>query len=391
MTKRISDTCIAVQGCASQRQAEKRHELLDSLWRGLGVVAVIGATLSASRAIETGWLALYGLHVALGVVVLVVVAFLRRLAFRTKLVALVAVFWIVGVAGVLRLGLLGAGVWWLVLSTLLFATFHTLRAAVIAAGVAAAVVAAAGAAFVTGRLSLPVDANTYVVNTTSWATLLIATTFMPYAVIRAVYTLRQNALDLLREVQEQRDAIAEIAFQDPLTGLPTRRLADDRLEMAVRRARRTGNGFTLLCVDLDGFKSVNDRHGHSAGDCLLRAIASRLSASVRAEDTVARLGGDEFMILLPRATDQSVVERLARTLIDSVSAPLDYEGQLLEVGASIGVAMYPQHADDGIALREAADRAMYRAKRQGKNQAVTAEPVDVAPAIISVVRQRDCA
>jgi diguanylate cyclase (GGDEF)-like protein len=159
------------------------------------------------------------------------------------------------------------------------------------------------------------------------------------------------------------------AFHDALTGLPNRLLLMDRIERAVLDARRTQSGFCVLLFDLNGFKSINDSHGHRVGDLALQTVAARVRAEVRKSDTVARLGGDEFVILLPR-TDMDGGEETARKVHDAVAQPTVLDGVKLPLGVSIGLAYYPLHGPDAGSLLVAADRAMYGAKRSGSDYQV---------------------
>ena len=163
------------------------------------------------------------------------------------------------------------------------------------------------------------------------------------------------------------EKIRHLADHDALTGLPGLRLARDRLAMAIQTARRHQHRVALLFVDLDGFKAVNDAHGHDAGDAVLREVANRFRAGVRASDTVARIGGDEMLVIMGdlRHADEAGV--VARKLIDSLLPDMVWEGHALRVGASIGIAMFPDDADDADALIRLADRAMYRIKHSTKN------------------------
>ena len=157
-----------------------------------------------------------------------------------------------------------------------------------------------------------------------------------------------------------------LALTDPLTGLPNRRLLVDRVSMSLVRARRDQSAMAVLYLDLDGFKEINDRLGHGAGDALLKMVAGRLSAAVREEDTVARLGGDEFVIVL-HLSDGADAGQVASKLIAAVSQPYEIEGQAVSVTISAGVALYPVHGEDAETLMKSADLALYEAKRSGKN------------------------
>ena len=167
------------------------------------------------------------------------------------------------------------------------------------------------------------------------------------------------------------------ASHDHLTDLPNRALFMDRMEQAIERARRHDRAFALGYIDIDGFKPINDTYGHQVGDLLLCAIAQRLRRQVRQEDTVARLGGDEFAVILEEVIDSSATAlRLCRGICGDLRKPyvLDTpDGPLtVEIGASLGIAIFPDHAGDCDALVRIADQTMYAAKRGGKNRCVLA-------------------
>jgi len=164
---------------------------------------------------------------------------------------------------------------------------------------------------------------------------------------------------------DSQDRLVQMAYFDGLTGLPNRNLFLDRLHHEMARATRSRNGFTLLILDVDAFKSVNDNHGHPAGDQLLQELARRLRRCIRDSDTVARLGGDEFTIILTEVTNQSDIIEVINKIKQAVSADLAVDGARLPMSVSIGVAQYPTCGENEASLIRAADQAMYEAKRAG--------------------------
>lgn len=165
------------------------------------------------------------------------------------------------------------------------------------------------------------------------------------------------------ERQQSEGAARHMAYHDALTGLPNRRLLQDRFNLAVARARRRNEQLAVISIDLDRFKLVNDTYGHLAGDHLLRTVARRLVAATRDTDTVARIGGDEFMLVLPEA-DSSGVARIAGRILDSMKSPVKFEGREFHATASLGVSIYPEDGQNCESLIKVADAAMYAAKRQ---------------------------
>lgn len=162
--------------------------------------------------------------------------------------------------------------------------------------------------------------------------------------------------------------LERLAFHDRLTSLPNRALFFDRLAQAMSLARRNKKQLALLFLDLDGFKDINDRYGHEAGDEMLRITARHLRASIRETDTPARLGGDEFSVILGELNHAEDAAAIAQKIIRNLSTPVFlYNDVECSVGVSIGIAIYPEHASEIDRLLTAADRAMYESKRNGKN------------------------
>ena len=171
---------------------------------------------------------------------------------------------------------------------------------------------------------------------------------------------------ILRDITERKTQEAELermALHDALTGLPNRTLLNDRIENAIRIARRARRQMAVLLLDLDRFKDVNDTLGHHVGDLLLTEIGPRLQEPLRSSDTVARLGGDEFAVLLLGPTDLEMACRVAERIVETLSRPFAIRELTLEVGVSIGVALYPEHGTTAHELLQHADVAMYAAKR----------------------------
>lgn len=172
---------------------------------------------------------------------------------------------------------------------------------------------------------------------------------------------------LVEKLQESERHLAHLAHHDALTGLPNRLSLLDRLRQGVALARRQGRQLGLFFIDLDGFKPVNDRHGHEAGDRLLQQVALRLQASVREADTVARFGGDEFVVYLSEVQSGEAVARLADKIMARLAEPYLLGDFTVTISASVGVALFPRSGEDVDHLLASADAAMYAAKRAGAN------------------------
>ncbi|SEK41681.1 putative bifunctional diguanylate cyclase/phosphodiesterase [Halomonas daqiaonensis] len=171
----------------------------------------------------------------------------------------------------------------------------------------------------------------------------------------------------ITQIRENEEQIRRLAYYDPLTRLPNRRLLEDRLALAIRHAHRHRQRLAVIFLDLDHFKQVNDALGHATGDELLLQVSQRLRGHLREDDTLARQGGDEFIILLNEVQAVEEVTRVARRLVESVSSPFEVTGQVFRVGCSLGISLYPDDGEEVETLVQQADAAMYRAKQEGRN------------------------
>ena len=196
--------------------------------------------------------------------------------------------------------------------------------------------------------------------------------------LQALYTERkqaeENILKLNQELEhrvnlrtsELASANEELTYQalhDFLTDIPNRTLLSDRLQQAILAAKREKKSVALMMMDLDRFKEINDTMGHHSGDLVLQAVASRLRSTLRQSDTAARLGGDEFAVVLPGINDKETAVLLAQKILQAVQAPLILEGRSIDIGMSLGIALYPDQGEDAGMLMQRADMAMYAAKR----------------------------
>lgn len=190
------------------------------------------------------------------------------------------------------------------------------------------------------------------------------------------YVVAVGMILLLLEKQIEHNKY--LALHDELTGLPNRRLFQDRLAGALERAHRSGRQVALLLIDLDRFKQVNDTEGHHIGDMLLKRTGEVFLSRVRRSDTVARTGGDEFSIILEEPTCREDAENVGLSLIQLLNEPFDLDGRAVQVGASVGIAVFPEDASSAETLCIAADRRMYSEKNASRSSERLYQPASLA-------------
>lgn len=185
---------------------------------------------------------------------------------------------------------------------------------------------------------------------------------------RSFQDMEQQISRQLAELNLSRDAMAHLAHHDALTGLPNRRMFEQRLAQVLELSRRSGRSCALLFVDLDDFKAINDTRGHAVGDLVLQAVARTIVGAVRQVDTVARLAGDEFTVLCENVDSEGAALQIVTKLQHAFEPPLDIDGEPLAVRASIGLSLFPRDAQDARTLMASADAAMYRIKQGHKRR-----------------------
>ncbi|WP_229508979.1 GGDEF domain-containing phosphodiesterase [Massilia sp. CCM 8734] len=185
-----------------------------------------------------------------------------------------------------------------------------------------------------------------------------------------------------RDISAQRETeerLRHLATHDSLTELPNRLLLSDRIRMVIAHARRSGQNFSVATIGLDGFKKVNDGLGHPVGDAVLRIAAARLRKTLRDSDTLARIGGDEFVAVLPGTCSEAQIKLVTGRLLAALQAPFEVDKHTIYIGASIGLALFPEHAEDEVQLVALADAAMSRAKESGKARCLVYSPRTSVP------------
>jgi diguanylate cyclase (GGDEF)-like protein len=186
--------------------------------------------------------------------------------------------------------------------------------------------------------------------------------------VKSTYTEQGHfRIHIIRDItkrKENEEKIAWLANHDSLTGIPNRTNFISKLAQEISRTKRTGGKFAVMLFDIDKFKDVNDQFGHEAGDIMLCHVATKTQQTVRTIDHIGRFGGDEFVVLQTEVKSYEDVKSLVRRIQEAVSLPVTYKGVKISVGVSIGICLFPDHAQDINNLLHYADQAMYRAKNE---------------------------
>lgn len=357
-----------------QIQALKLRSV-NRLIKGVFLLAVIAVPLSVSRATYTGWQHSYTIHIVALIILGAMYFIPEKLPPLFRISVLLFLSISVAVSGILEYGTIGNATLWSMFSMMIALFFIGRKTAFIVGMLLLTVFLLAMYRFVFMDYPFPGGIETYLVSPASWGTTLFGAVIFIALIAISVAEQRQELDSLLVTLVEQNQTIDEqkkqIEFQanhDALTGLPTLRLADDRLDMAMKLAKREGAQTALLFLDLDGFKSINDTYGHACGDQVLKLCAERILSEVRESDTACRVGGDEFLIVLNHVESDDDLAHLCERLVLALSQPVTHSNNKIGVSVSLGAAIYPDHASDAENLRRQADEAMYQAKKAGKNR-----------------------
>lgn len=342
-------------------------ELRERLWSSVLIMALVLTPMSVARAWTTGWMPVFDVHVAVLAILICAQLLRSRIAPAWRVVLAVVYLEFTGAASLYRMGFIGFGGLWMAVGAYLIGVLYGRRAGwwAIAGHLLAAFVAMLG--YSSGLLKMPINVDSYMLLKWPWVLFGAMMAIFPWMLLNSIGVYKQSILKLAEESERQRVEIERMASRDPLTGLLQQRVVYDHLQLAISKAVRTGRKVAVLFIDLDEFKQVNDRFGHAAGDHLLRAVGKVLGALIREGDTVGRVGGDEFLLVLDDLAGPESAEQVARRIVQELRRPVAYKDALLQAGASIGIAVYPEHGRDATTLQQAADAAMYVVKNSGRN------------------------
>jgi len=352
---------------------ELRELLVDRALIAAVITSVVAVAASLSRIVIAGPQPSMLAHLAVYMTICLAVLMRKRLPLSIKINLIVGLSVLTGVVSILDWGVLSTGVSWLLISTLLITLIYGTRIGLLAGVLAVCFIITVGLLFVTDQLQLPTDANAYAHSPLGWFAVVASILPQLAIIIILIGTLYEMARPLMNELVLTNERNAELAERDPLTDLANPRLMRDRLRHALHLAERDSRPVFVMYMDVDRFKSINDEHGHAAGDQVLKIVAERLSSIARTADTVARIGGDEFVVILESATSVGDADAIARRILEQMSEPYFHDERELKFSVSIGLSTFsPGTYLDASAADEKlladADAAMYLSKREGGNR-----------------------
>jgi len=331
------------------------------------ILVVFGLPSSLMRWLDTGFMPIYAIHIFLSTSAILINVFKGFISLNMKGSIMILNLMIVGLVSVLTFGLSGIGT--LVgavcgyLSNLLWGE----KIAIKISAIYILLLCFLAFCYINNIFTPSIDLNVYASSINSWLINVVVFIIVTLMLIGPTSEFIKQHEKLILEISNKNSEIEHLANHDKLTGLPSLRLADDRLEYAISIADRNNSNSALLYLDLDGFKSINDTFGHDAGDMILQTVSHRFQNAIRSTDTCCRIGGDEFLLIITDIKDTTSIERMCVELNKLACEPVDYGDKKLSVAVSIGVAIYPDNADDAKSLRNCADKAMYDVKKTGKS------------------------
>jgi len=353
----------------SDTLSEEAERASNQLLTGVCAIALVGVPLSVSRAFFFGWNPIYALHLASLAIVLALYVRRHQLTVRQKSGTILALAMLVSLAGMVNLGLYGNGAMWGTFAVFIASMFLRQKAVLAIAGAFMLIFLATAWGYVGGHLEFPFDPQRYLRSPLAWGVAIAGSFFFVVLIIIIDSNHKATTQRLILELERKTRQLATMADQDHLTGLANLRALKARVDGLLAEDPAAREQTALFFIDLDGFKAINDAHGHDAGDHVLKAVAGRLLAIVREHDLVARIGGDEFVILLrsSAASPLPALDGFAQRVVDTVARPISCHGLALNVGASVGVTVLTSGDDSYDDAVRRADRAMYAAKNEGKN------------------------
>ena len=350
---------------------ECKNQAMDKLVIYFAVLAFLAYPISISRTLAIGWQHTFTVHTLVLPVVLFVFFYKHQFTYKQKASFYIGLGLISSAVKIYDFGPTGSGLL-IGLNSLLIALFYLDKKSIYMTSLSALLLYAFSAyKFVWEGKVVAVDSLSLQSSLGVSALTIFLFGITTFVMLKQMTNLLLESDKANQRIALEKQEMEELVNHDSLTGLLSLRAAENQLNQVLELARQEKHNSALLFLDLDGFKVVNDTHGHKAGDRVLQLIAERIKSTIRTTDLACRVGGDEFLVIVRKVESESCTENLCERLIQAISAPVQYGDAEVTVGASIGVAVYPDCAIDGPSLREKADRLMYQVKKSGKNNYLT--------------------
>ncbi|MBK8971712.1 MAG: GGDEF domain-containing protein [Hahellaceae bacterium] len=335
------------------------------------LLSVYVSIISVVRSVDTGWLNLYTFQIVLAVLFLGLNYFSKYLSDNLKVLALVGIAFVAGVAGITTFGLLGSGFYYFILSGLFLSIFFSRRWAYVSVVAGSLVVGVTGYMHTQGWLDFDVDATSYMRNQASWWTVIFGPFVVSGFLMFIIGDIRNKLMETMITLEESQHEIQRLSLHDTQCDLPNLRAFEQHYEAIAVRPDMIHQDLAVLLVDLDHFRQVNQRFGHMEGDFVLKDIASRLKYCIGDYGFVARLGGDEFILLLEDLPDgETSVNELINKLFGVIRHPSHMaNGERVTLTASMGCVILPPNVRAPLQqVLMQSDRRLQAAKEGGGNR-----------------------
>ena len=327
-----------------------RHQLVDRLMQGAFYLAIIGAPISISRALFTGWIGVYNLHCVLAIVTIGLYLVKHKTPFFIKRIFIIYSFVLVGTVGSISYGLLGPGIWMLVMSTMLFSILYSKRSGLISMVLIIIYVAVIGYCFINGILRYPVDANEYMISPASWLIFMVAATYVPIAIFQTFTSFQFEIISLFNEIKSQQSYIKNLENKGQLTGLSNSKDIQKQVQVAIDTAKEMSTNVALFYIELVGYNRVSEVIGQDAGDQIAAVIAKRLSSFNQENNIVACTGKNQFIMIVNDFNNIESLELIAKNIILKIEKSIKYKGGSFLIKSKIGIGTFPDQAASAASL-----------------------------------------
>jgi len=354
-----------------EKQLDKvKTKLTGNLLLAFTTTCAIGLPFSLWRWFDIGFQPIFAIHIVITVIAYLIMSLPQKRDYKRDLYVLTFLLTCMGIAGSLTFGLQSGAATFMTFGTFLFAILCGFRHAISFSLAWCLILGGIGYLFINGDLTYAVSPNIYASMPSSWITVIVGIFVSSMMCLVCGGLLYREMTQMLQTIAHQKDEIHFLAHHDELTKLPTKRFLDDFIERQLLVSQRNKQTCAFVFIDIDKFKSLNDKYGHEFGDHCLIYVANILKSSIRDIDFVSRLGGDEFFFVLPELASTNakvVVQDVLQRIFSELKVPFSYKEVSIHLEISCGISFYPKQANTGEALKRKSDLAMYKAKLNSGN------------------------